>query len=288
MMPVDLQTVVTYNPLSLSADTTWAELLPQWNTIEYHPWPIVDEDQRLVGILSFGDMVRAIQAEVEGGHVAVAVSGGGDFLSDHSVREIMTTRLVTVPTDEEPVRAFQLLLEHRFQSLPVVDGQRLVGMITTADFLREFSYGSSTRCRSPAVEFVESVAEPIDCSASLEEAAAVMLQVGAGYLGVVRGNLPLGVVTRRDIHLAQYRADARRLLHDVCDLPGPVTIQELAAQLPLFRPGGRLSEAAALMAAHQRGALAVVNQAGRLVGVLTEAGVLGAMEGSGTWAVGSR
>jgi CBS domain-containing protein len=79
----------------------------------------------------------------------------------------------------------------------------------------------------------------------------------------------------------------RRILSDEFTLPGPATIQELAAESPILRPGARLSESADAMVNHQRQAIAVVNQAGRLVGVVTEENILRAMVGTESWQSGT-
>ena len=60
---------------------------------------------------------------------------------------------------------------------------------------------------------------------------------------------------------------------------GATSILALAASAPTIRPGERLSNAAQLMIEHKRQAIAVVNQAGRLLGVITEEMVLRAMLG---------
>jgi CBS domain-containing protein len=192
----------------------------------------------------------------------------------------MSTRLVTISRESDRCSALELLLAHGFQSLPVVDDERLVGMVTTSDFLREFSYGESAAARLPAEEFVESAPEPIDCTETLDAAAHAMMFSGTKHVAVVSGHLPLGVVTRRDIWLAKCRLDARRMLGDECVLPGPASLHELVAESPVVRPGTPLGEAAERMASLRRQAVAVINQAGRFVGVLTETGVLRAMEGS--------
>jgi len=83
--------------------------------------PVVDEKQNLVGILSARDVLAALAK----GKKSVRVG------------EYMNRRPVTVTPDTPIERAIDLLLEHRFGSLPVVgsDGH-LMGIITETDFLR--------------------------------------------------------------------------------------------------------------------------------------------------------
>lgn len=83
--------------------------------------PVVDEKQNLVGILSSRDVLEAMAR----GKKSVRV---GEYMSRHPVM---------VSPDTPAQEALDLMLEHRFGSLPVVgsDGH-LMGIITETDFLR--------------------------------------------------------------------------------------------------------------------------------------------------------
>jgi CBS domain-containing protein len=155
----------------------------------------------------------------------------------------------------------------------------LIGLVTTTDYLREFSYGEMPISRYPVSEWVQDGIEPIDCETTLAEAAAILSQAGADQIGVVNGTLPLGVISMRDLRLATCRMECRLLLGDEMSASGPMTMRELAAKSPTIRPGARLSEAASLMVEHHRQCIAVVTQAGRLVGALSEETLLTAMAG---------
>jgi CBS domain-containing protein len=81
--------------------------------------PVVDPKQNLVGMLSAGDVLLALAREEAG-------PGG----RDHEPAS------VTVTPDTPVHEAIELLLEHKFGSLPVLgpDGQ-LMGIVTETDFL---------------------------------------------------------------------------------------------------------------------------------------------------------
>ena len=49
------------------------------------------------------------------------------------VREIMTTDVITTTSDIDVVYAFEKLMEHKISSLPVVEDDELVGIITATD-----------------------------------------------------------------------------------------------------------------------------------------------------------
>jgi CBS domain-containing membrane protein len=83
--------------------------------------PVVDEKQNLIGMLSARDVLAAFAK----GKKTVRVG------------EYMSRKIVSVRPDTSIQQAIDLLLEHRFGSLPVVgtDGH-LMGIVTETDFLR--------------------------------------------------------------------------------------------------------------------------------------------------------
>jgi acetoin utilization protein AcuB len=55
-----------------------------------------------------------------------------------TVGEVMTRSVITVQPDREARVAAELMLEHKIGALPVIDGGRLVGIVTETDLLRAF------------------------------------------------------------------------------------------------------------------------------------------------------
>jgi len=81
---------------------------------------VVDENDRLEGILTSTDFVA----------IAAAEASAEDF----SVADYMTTDVVTTTVQEPIERVADLLIEHGFHHLPVVDDDGgVVGMVTTTD-----------------------------------------------------------------------------------------------------------------------------------------------------------
>jgi len=49
------------------------------------------------------------------------------------VKDIMTTDVITTTSDVDVVNAFEKLMEHKISSLPVVEDDKLIGIITATD-----------------------------------------------------------------------------------------------------------------------------------------------------------
>jgi len=86
------------------------------------PVPIVEEG-RLVGIVTDRDIVVRVVAE-------------GRDPNATTVKEIASTELVTVAPDDDLDEALHLLAERQVRRLPVVEGDRLVGIVAQADIAR--------------------------------------------------------------------------------------------------------------------------------------------------------
>jgi CBS domain-containing protein len=96
--------------------------------------PVVDGQGRLVGIVTDRDLRHHLFAPdvfSEIGRVPVE-----SHLRAVPVARIMSTPVVTATPDDELEVAARTMLEDKIGSLPVVQGDRVVGIITETDLLR--------------------------------------------------------------------------------------------------------------------------------------------------------
>ena len=105
----------------------------------------------------------------------------------------------------------------------------------------------------------------LESGASVTEAARLMRDEDAGMIPVVEGDTLVGTVTDRDIAV-RVVAEGRP--------PESVTVGEIASRtLVTIAPQQDLAEALRLMARHQVRRLPVVEEDGRLVGIVAQADV---------------
>lgn len=95
--------------------------------------PVLEGD-RLVGIVTDRDIRQALPSRV----TALGVHELLMLLDRVTLREIMTKAVVTVTPDQSIPEAARLLVEHRIGALPVVEGDRLVGILTETDVLKAY------------------------------------------------------------------------------------------------------------------------------------------------------
>lgn len=59
--------------------------------------------------------------------------GAKKVLENLKVKEIMTENVISVTPGEEVVFAFEKLMKHKVSALPVIDDEKLVGIVTASD-----------------------------------------------------------------------------------------------------------------------------------------------------------
>lgn len=123
----------------------------------------------------------------------------------------MRRGVVTVQRDECVDRAQTLMARHGFRHLPVLDGQRLVGVISEADlrgtFIRQRAGSCGTRAERgyfllPGVRVDEVMSTHPVCispDADLEEAVRLLITRKIGCLPVVDEGRVVGIITQTDV-----------------------------------------------------------------------------------------
>jgi CBS domain-containing protein len=139
--------VMTADAVSVHPEATTREVAEILLHRAISALPVVDESGAVVGIVSEGDLVGRPEADREARRdwwLALLAEGeplSAEFLAglrrvDRRVRDVMSTPVVSVGADTEVEEIARLLVAYRIKRVPVVDGGRLVGIVSRADLLR--------------------------------------------------------------------------------------------------------------------------------------------------------
>jgi CBS domain-containing protein len=125
VMTEDVQTVGSEDPVE-------AALLSMKN-LTIRTLPVVDKDRRLTGIVGIKQVANYNWRERKRETV-------GEMTGDNSpvkvnVSSVQLDAVVTVPEDADLGRAVKLMLDNKVSTLPVVEGEDLVGIITKYDLI---------------------------------------------------------------------------------------------------------------------------------------------------------
>lgn len=150
-------------------------------------------------------------------------------MRDVAIDRIMTTNPVTVAPDDPATTAKELLDAGRIHHLPVVENDKLVGIISTADLLRICLYEDHRESASDLKIRKIMSANPVvlESGASLRDAAKRLLNGGYHSLPIVNADGSLaGIVTSVDLVEHLFR-----------QLPsGDGSMQEPAGADPILKP----------------------------------------------------
>ena len=117
--------------------------------------PVVDASARVVGIISETDLLREDGKSADGSPWLQMVAGAdgptGDpaELGARKVEEIMSRMPITVAPNASVAQACRVLAQHRIKRLPVIQDDKLVGIIGRADLVRAFAQSAEKPAPAP-------------------------------------------------------------------------------------------------------------------------------------------
>jgi CBS domain-containing protein len=141
--------VMTKNVIAVKKDTKVRELIEILTKNRISGVPVVDEENRVIGIVSEADLlfttktgkIRGLREFLkrligeEYSTLATPLSG------DLKVEDIMTSPVITASPDMDIEEASKILSEKRIKRLPVVDENgKLIGIITRHDLVSAIGY----------------------------------------------------------------------------------------------------------------------------------------------------
>ena len=120
------ESLIIRDVITVTPDTTVEELLRMMEQHRIHGFPVVEDDNRLVGIVTWRD-VRLADPQLK-------------------VRDVMTKDVITATEDITLEEAKRILHRHRIEKLPIVDEEgRVRGLITMRDITLKGTYPNAVR-----------------------------------------------------------------------------------------------------------------------------------------------
>lgn len=102
--------------------------------------PVVDNEECLAGIISEKDVLKAMYPTYEEFFEDPLTNMDFERMEDrykdvgsHPVKEIMTTKVITLPPDTPIVKAASTMILRRIRRIPVVHDGKLVGIVSQGD-----------------------------------------------------------------------------------------------------------------------------------------------------------
>jgi CBS domain-containing protein len=154
--------------------------------------PIVNEEEKVVGIISERDFVRYIPK-----------------ITGNPVSYYMTRHLFVLTPSDSIKRACVEMISKGVRRLPVTTGRKLEGIVTSVDLLRYFGTSKIFE-EMPTGKIEEALSKPVSEIMTKEpvtigperdvgEAATLMVEKGCGGIPVVEEEKLVGIITEHDL-----------------------------------------------------------------------------------------
>ena len=185
-------TVMTPDPLTVESNRSIGVAAKTMIENKVGGMPVVDEGE-IVGIITKTDFLNTCR---------------GRPFNEITVEERMTRDLITISAYERLVHARRLIIDENIGRIPVLEDAELEGIITAKDIANSMisfrkvvpDKYKHARIRNLLVEDVMTQnVKKISKAASLDEAAAFMLENNFSGLPVVDGKDLVGIITKTDL-----------------------------------------------------------------------------------------
>lgn len=119
--------------ISVSPDAPINDVLAMFKKEHIRRAPVLKEG-KLVGIVSERDLLHATTSSV----TTLSIWELNYLISKVKVKDVMTKKVITVSKDTPIEEAARIMADKKIGGLPVVDGERVVGVITETDLFKIF------------------------------------------------------------------------------------------------------------------------------------------------------
>ena len=186
--------VMTTQVVSVRPDARVKEAIQLLDDHQITAMPVVDAEGRLVGVVSEADVLRdALPPDRRVHEIPVAIEDRTRILT---VNDVMTHLPMSVTADADLSIAASVLVDTAIKSLPVVEGDRVVGMVSRRDVIAvlakrdplieaevdELLRSADVECEVEVVDGVVRLGGPTDAHA--REIAKVLASTVPGVVGV--------------------------------------------------------------------------------------------------------
>ncbi|MEA5027522.1 MAG: CBS domain-containing protein [Sphaerochaeta associata] len=123
---------MTRNPVTATPDMSIAEASALMKQEKVHRLPVLDKDKKLVGIITEKDILYATPSPAS----SLSIHEMAYLLSKLTVKKLMSKNVVTINKDTTVEEAARMMVDQDLSSLPVLEGDKLIGIVTKSDMFK--------------------------------------------------------------------------------------------------------------------------------------------------------
>ena len=125
---------MTRNPIFVRPDTPVTEAQAVMKREKIHHLPVLDKEERLVGIVTEKDLLYASPSVA----TTLSVYEMTSLLAKLKVEKVMSREVISIAEEVPLEEAARIMADNNIGGLPIVRGKTLVGIITESDLFRIF------------------------------------------------------------------------------------------------------------------------------------------------------
>jgi CBS domain-containing protein len=141
-MNATVKDVMTTHVVAVREAASFKEMAARLGEQRVSAFPVIDEDNKVVGVVSEADLLAKEALDYNGPHGVSGILHHREQAkaAGTTAADLMTKPAVTIGPTEFVSRAARLMYERKVKRLPVVDDDgRLVGIVSRADVLSVYS-----------------------------------------------------------------------------------------------------------------------------------------------------
>lgn len=128
-----VSTIMTLSPVVATTATKFSQVLRLFTEFPVHHLPIVDDNNDLIGIVSSNDLSKVFVNLFNRTEKITMEAGNVD--REVNIADIMTRNPYTIRSSDSIHTAAKIFADKKFLSLPVVDNNKLVGILSAKDII---------------------------------------------------------------------------------------------------------------------------------------------------------
>jgi CBS domain-containing protein len=125
---------MTSKVITARADETIKEVILRLRTNKISGLPIVNSQNKLVGVFSETDVMNALPDILNDADAIPLIDI--KELTDNSVRMVMSEPRFTISPDADVKDAARIMLEQYVHRLPVIENDNMIGLVSLGDVLK--------------------------------------------------------------------------------------------------------------------------------------------------------
>ena len=150
--------IMTTNVVSVTAETTVDQIASLLMKHKISGVPVIGNEQQVVGVVSEGDLLRRVEGYNEAREswwldlLSSSRNEAADFVKAKGryARDIMTAEVISVDIYTPVGEIAKVLERHHIKRVPVLDGGRLVGIVSRANLLHALASRATPASEAPA------------------------------------------------------------------------------------------------------------------------------------------